>query len=269
MIRSLCRAGAAIGRTTLVSLAALAAVSAHEIGIVYIGEADSAAAHGVRQGFAEAATQGEFLGIKYHLVFADVGETLDGSPVALIVSANPTRLLQIAERHPDVPVFNTTAGDTILREFCRDNLFHIGPSDAMLEDAERQWQRKVPGSAAGARAWHRTFRKYASAQLNSRFLARFGQAMDDDAWAGWAAMKLLSDTIARQTTLSGSLLIEELKTNLAFDGQKGMGMSFRETGQLRQPLLLVDGDKIVGEAPVRGVVGTTNLDSLGLPYCPK
>ena len=46
-------------------------------------------------------------------------------------------------------------------------------------------------------------------------------------------------------------------------------MSFRETGQLRQPLLLVDGDRIVGEAPVRGVVDTTYLDSLGVPFCPK
>ena len=84
-----------------------------------------------------------------------------------------------------------------------------------------------------------------------------------------AAMKLLSDTIVRQPALAGEDLMEELKTNLAFDGQKGIDMSFRETGQLRQPLLLIDADEIVGEAPVRGIVDSSNLDSLGVPFCTK
>ena len=102
-----------------------------------------------------------------------------------------------------------------------------------------------------------------------RFKDQFGSAMDDDAWAGWAAMKLLADTIVRQPALAGEDLMEELKTNLAFDGQKGIDMSFRETGQLRQPLLLIDADEIVGEAPVRGIVDSSNLDSLGVPFCTK
>jgi hypothetical protein len=256
--------------TAILLLSLTTAVAcAQELSIVYVGEADAAAALGARQGLAEAVAQGEFLGITFRLVSADEPQAQDAAPVAIIAAVNATRLLQIAEQNPDVPVFNTTAGDTILREFCRDNLFHVGPSDAMLEDAERQWQRKAPGSPAQARAWHRTFRKYAAAQLNGRFRERFGRDMDDDAWAGWAALKLLSDTLVRQPALSGTRLIEELQTNLAFDGQKGIGMSFRETGQLRQPLLLVENDKIVGEAPVRGIVGTTNLDSLGLAFCPK
>ena len=93
--------------------------------------------------------------------------------------------------------------------------------------------------------------------------------MTDEAWAGWAAVKLLSDTIARVETNDAIVLIETLQTDLAFDGQKGIHMSFRDTGQLRQPLLLVEDGTIVGEAPVRGIVGVTNLDSLGLPGCPK
>ncbi len=93
--------------------------------------------------------------------------------------------------------------------------------------------------------------------------------MNDEAWAGWAAMKLLSDTIVRQPSITGHELINELQTNLAFDGQKGTDLSFRETGQLRQPLLLVADGKIVGEAPVRGVVNPSDLDSLGTQFCAK
>jgi len=251
------------------SLVAGTELSAEEITVLYIGEIDSSAHLGARQGLSEANAQGEFMGIEYRLVSADgVGEA-GPQPVAIIAAVNASRLLQLAEQYRDVPLLNTAAQDTSLRENCTANLFHIGPSTAMLADAERQWQRQASGSSARASAWHRTFRKYASAQLNIRFREQFGSDMDDDAWAGWAAMKLLADTIVRQPKLVGEFLIEELKTNLAFDGQKGVDMSFRETGQLRQPLLLIDGDKIVGEAPVRGVVDSSNLDSLGVPFCPK
>jgi hypothetical protein len=54
---------------------------------------------------------------------------------------------------------------------------------------------------------------------------------------------------------------------MAFDGQKGVPHTFRDTGQLRQPLLLVEAGKLVGEAPVPGVVDTNDLDSLGLTSC--
>jgi hypothetical protein len=47
----------------------------------------------------------------------------------------------------------------------------------------------------------------------------------------------------------------------------GTDMNFRPTGQLRQPLLLVEDGKIAGEAPVRGVAD--DLDSLGNVECEK
>lgn len=244
----------------------LSDAAAQTVDILFVGEADTPAHYGARQGLSEANAQGEFLGVTYRLVFADTAGT---NPRAVVAAVNPTRLLRLGEQHRELPVFNVTATETSLREACEPNLFHVIPSRAMLGDAENQWQRKNPGSSARARAWHRTFRKYAASQLNSRYHEQFGQDMEDEAWSGWAAVKLLSDTIVRQPKLTGSQLIEQLQTNLAFDGQKGSDMSFRETGQLRQPLLLVDNDKIVGEAPVRGVVNTSNLDSLGLSFCPK
>ncbi|MFP6682054.1 MAG: hypothetical protein VCB07_07650 [Gammaproteobacteria bacterium] len=248
-------------------LPAIGELKADEISVLYIGVTGSSVHLGARQGLAEANAQGEFMGIHYRLVSFDEVSNGGSTPVAIISAVNATRLLQLVEQNQNVPVFNTAVADPALRENCRDNLFHVGPSTAMLADAERQWQQKNPGSPARARTWHQTFRKYAAAQLNLRFKDRFGAEMDDGAWVGWAAMKLLSDKIVRQPAIAGEDLIEELKTNLAFDGQKGIDMSFRETGQLRQPLLLIDADEIVGEAPVHGVVDSSNLDSLGVPFC--
>ena len=56
-----------------------------------------------------------------------------------------------------------------------------------------------------------------------------------------------------------------LRNDIAFDGQKGAGATFRETGQLRQLVLIIENNKIMAEAPLRGVKG--GLDSLGLLSC--
>lgn len=247
-------------------LLTIAGARAETVDILFAGEADSPAYHGARQGLSEANAQGEFLGVSYRLVTAD---TSQATPRAVVAAVNPARLLRLGEQYPDLPVLNVTASENTLREACERNVFHVIPSRAMLEDAENQWQRKNPGTTARARAWHHTFRKYAASQLNIRYHEQFAQDMNDESWSGWAAVKLLSDTIVRQPAITGPALIEQLQTNLAFDGQKGTDMSFRETGQLRQPLLLVDNGRIVGEAPVRGVVNPNNLDSLGLSFCPK
>ena len=180
----------ALGYYVLGSLLALASASAEEITIVFAGAAETPAHRGALQGLAEANVQGEFLGIRYRLVADEIDTVTD--PVAIIAAVDPTRLVQIVERHTTLPVLNVTARETSLREDCRNNLFHIAPSTAMIEDAQYQWQQRSPGSPATARAWHQTFRKYAAAQLNLRFRDRFASAMDDDAWAGWAAMKLLA-----------------------------------------------------------------------------
>ena len=62
-------------------------------------------------------------------------------------------------------------------------------------------------------------------------------------------------------------LLSYLKNKLSFDGQKGSDMNFRITGQLRQLMLLVENDKIITEAPIRGVAKPPTLDSLGTLDC--
>ncbi len=234
-----------------------------EVPLAFVGDAGSPAHHGAEQGLAEAQLQGRFLGQTYRL---------DATPetAAVIVAAVPAPELQaLAAAHPGVPVLNVTLDDDALRDHCRSNLFHVLPSARMRADALAQWHQAHPNEqrAVTARAWHYRFEKYAAAQLNRRYTEEFGAPMDDHAWAGWAAVKLVSDTVAREQTATPATLLEALRTRLVFDGQKGVDMRFRSDGQLAQPLLLVVGDEILGEAPVRGVADIEDLDSLGPARC--
>jgi len=235
----------------------------NEIKLSFIGDKDSHAFMGVRQGIDEANIQGVFLGQRYSLT------TLPNSSSAIFTTMDAKHVTYLSNAYPNKVIFNLTAEDNNLRSECFANVLHMLPSKAMKKDAETQWLKKNSDSSAKAQTWHHSFRKYAAGQLNSRFTNSTNQKMTDTAWAGWASVKLLSDSIARNQFNDTTSLLQFIKTKLAFDGQKGMSLNFRDTGQLRQPLLLIDNGKIAGEAPVRGVVNTTNLDSLGLTHCPK
>jgi len=235
----------------------------NDIKLSFIGETDSQAFMGVQQGIDEANVQGLFLGQHYALI------TSPNLSRAILTTVDAKSIAQLSKIYPDKAIFNLTAEDNDLRAKCLPNVLHMMPSQAMKQDAEAQWQKKYPNRNATAQTWHHTFKKYAAGQLNARFTQSTHQKMTDTAWAGWASVKLLSDSIARNQFKDTTSLLTFLKTALAFDGQKGMSLNFRQTGQLRQPLLLIENGKIAGEAPVRGVAKTTNLDSLGLTHCPK
>lgn len=251
----------------LACLACAGAVSAAQIPVrvAFIGNTAGTARAGVEQGIDEANVQGRFLGQNYTLVDATAAD-LPGDFSAVIVAADAATVRAVAEAAGRVPVVNILAEDDALRAACLANVVHTIPSAAMRADAERQWAQAHDGAAAAARAWHPDFRKYAASQLNSRYRKAHGQPMDDQAWAGWAAAKMLSDTVARVGVARPGALLDYLRDSLAFDGQKGADLSVRPTGQLRQPMLLVSpDDRILGEAPVRGVA--QSLDSLGLADC--
>jgi ABC-type branched-subunit amino acid transport system substrate-binding protein len=239
-----------------------------EVDIGFAGATDSDAWHGAAQGLAEANAQGQFLGVHYELVplDTDAGSRAVGN-AAVVAALDPAALGALARAQPRTPVFNVSAEDDALRADCHSNILHTIPSTAMRADAVMQWQRKHPQSAAVAQAWHEDFEKYAAVQLNRRYLESTGRPMNDVAWAAWAAVKLVSDLIVRLQDADPAALLAALKGPLAFDGQKGVDMSFRDTGQLRQTLLLVENGAIVAEAPVRGVVDPDDLDSLGLSPC--
>lgn len=237
-----------------------------EVRLAFVGPRDGAANHGARQGLAEAQAQGEFLGQRY--VLADDAGAGDAAATAIIADLPADELLAVARAHPGIPVLNVGSADDALRRTCLPNLLHVLPSREMHAAAEAQWARAKPAEPpAVALAWHPSFEKYAAVQLNRRYRETFGEAMDAAAWAGWAAVKMMSDTVAREQTTAPDRILEALRERLAFDGQKGIDLSFRADGQLRQPPLLVKDDTVVEEAPVRGVADIEDLDSLGRVEC--
>lgn len=247
-----------------------AGARAIEVTVGFVGDPQSTAYLGASQGLDEANIQGRFLGQTYQLVTTTADALAAGTAPAvdaLVVAADAATLTAVGASAPDVPVFNVLAEDDALRERCSPNLLHVIPSSRMKQDAEAQWAQAKPDSPAKAVAWNPGFTKYAASQLNKRYEAKAARPMDDAAWAGWAAVKLLADSVARLQSTDHAALLAFVKDEMNFDGQKGVDMNFRPNGQLRQVLLLEHDGKVVGEAPVRGVVDIEDLDSLGQVDC--
>ena len=244
------------------------AVTTLSVRIGFIGAPASDAHAGASQGIREANAQGKFLGLNYELVDAqDIAAANVAQVSAIVIAGEAASLPALAGQARSTPLLNVTAEDDSLRAHCITNLLHTIPSQAMRADALRQWRQKQSDSQAQAQAWDASAELYAGSQLNKRYADHAGRPMNDQAWAAWAAVKLVSDTVARLGSGDPAGLLTALRQDLAFDGQKGVDMSFRDNGQLRQPLLLVEHGKIVGEAPVRGVVANGDLDSLGPTSC--
>ncbi len=237
----------------------------------YIGPTDGQVWAGIQQGLTEANLQGQFLGQAYDVknITEEEVEALPASEItAVLVGTDAKHMLEIAKLNKltTVPVFNLSSDADSLRQVCLPNLLNIPLSKQMKQDALAQWQNKNPDKLVTAHAWHHDFVKFAASQLNNRFTRNHKTQMTDDAWAGWAAIKMLSDTVARTQKTDSAAMLNYLKKDLSFDGQKGDTATFRDTGQLRQIVLLIDkDDNIVAEAPLRGVKG--GLDSLGLISC--
>ncbi|MFO1435906.1 MAG: hypothetical protein U1F34_05985 [Gammaproteobacteria bacterium] len=269
-----------IGLAGAVALAALVTVSglnsrvAHsaddsEVEILFVGDQSSSAWAGASQGLVEANTQGKFLGKTFKLVHLPGPGSIIGqsAPAAVVVAGDAGTINQVAKALPHTAVFDVSLDDDATRK-CGGNTLHVLPSKSMKRDALSQWKSKNPDSDARPLAWHSSAVKYSGEQLNQRYSRAYGKPMDEEAWAGWAAVKLLSDSVVRSNTSNASKLLDFIETQLEFDGQKGVNMSFRPNGQLRQTIMLVEGEKIVGEAPVKGVAKSVeDLDSLGDAPC--
>lgn len=248
----------------LLALSVATPAAAVEFELLYVGPSDSPARRGLQLGVDESNVQGEFLDVKLSLV-SQSGDSVPPSAAAVFVD-RPDAITSLARSAGGRAVFNLSDASDALRDACMTNALHVIPSDRMKADAVKQWLQRNPGSEVTAAAWHGEAVKFAARDLNKRYRARFGAAMNDLAWAGWFAARAVGDTLMREPGADGAALLRLLKEADGLDGQKGDPHSFRSSGQLRQPLVLVgpDGD-LLGEAPVRGATG--GLDSLGASPC--
>ena len=219
------------------------------IKFAFIGNARHDAYLGARQGLEEANLQGRFLGLSYSMdAFSPVALSAEKLEpyTALLVSLDKQDLLRVMSVAGDHPVFNLVSEINAFRCACRPHVLHIIPSKKMKQAAVALGQEKYQKELQ-ATAWHHDFVKYAARDLNKRFTKEFNKDMTEYAWAGWAAVKMTSDAIARGAGTEPEALLAYLRNKLSFDGQKGTDMNFDSTGQLRQLLLLTDGDELVGE----------------------
>ena len=86
--------------------------------------------------------------------------------------------------------------------------------------------------------WGSTLERYGASQLNDRYRAKYHLDMDGGAWAGWFAMKLISESSLRAGSNQAARLLAYLESPAtSFDGHKGWPLNFRSADhQLREPL---------------------------------
>ena len=75
-------------------------------------------------------------------------------------------------------------------------------------------------------AWHPKLQKFGAGELNERFLRETGQPMDEAAWLGWLAVKIVAEAALRGRDI-GSVRI---------DGHKGVPLKFDASRTLIQPV---------------------------------
>jgi ABC transporter substrate binding protein (PQQ-dependent alcohol dehydrogenase system) len=146
-----------------------------------------------------------------------------------------------------------------------------------VADGEGEFARYVPYQTHDPRpvigseglvadGWHWTWERHGAPQLNQRFEKLAGRRMQEQDWAGWAAVKAVVEAAVRARSTEPRALREALLSpDFQFDGYKGTAVSFRPWNrQLRQPILLHTHNAVIARAPLEGFLHETNaLDTLG------
>jgi ABC transporter substrate binding protein (PQQ-dependent alcohol dehydrogenase system) len=114
-------------------------------------------------------------------------------------------------------------------------------------------------------AWAPNFERFGAPQLARRFQRGVGRPMTGQDWAAWIATKAILQAALDKSVTPAAQLKAFVQPGFTLDGFKGVRLSFRAWDrQLRQPLLLTDGQGVIGTAPVEGLLHPTNvLDTLG------
>lgn len=147
-----------------------------------------------------------------------------------------------------------------------------------VADADGDYARFVPYEtndprpvvgAAGltALAWHWSWERQGAPQVNSRFEALAGRRMVDIDFAGWAAIRSLTQSVLRSRSTDFQPVLDYLLgERLNLDGSKGYPMSVRPWDhQMRQPIVLTTGNAVQQLAPIDGFMHQLNdLDTLGV-----
>jgi ABC transporter substrate binding protein (PQQ-dependent alcohol dehydrogenase system) len=116
-----------------------------------------------------------------------------------------------------------------------------------------------------ALAWAPNFERFGAPQLARRFQRGAGRPMTGHDWSAWIATKAIMQAAMEKAITPAAQLKTFSQPGFTLDGFKGVRLAFRAWDrQLRQPLLLTDGQGVITLAPAEGILHPTNvLDTLG------
>lgn len=127
--------------------------------------------------------------------------------------------------------------------------------------------RPVVGSAGLiAQGWHWAYERHGAPQLNKRFIKKAKRRMTGYDWAAWIAVRAIGEALVRVEGSDFKTLRDYIRSDeIILDGFKGFRVNFRSwNNQLRQPVMLVQGNWVTQRAPIDGFLHqTNNLDTLG------
>ncbi len=142
-------------------------------------------------------------------------------------------------------------------------------------DSDGEFARGLPYNTALARpvlgdaglvavAWASQFERYGAPQVSRRFAKAAKRPMTDHDWAAWMAGKAIV-AAAVAAPKGDTPAVSKALLAASLDGSKGVTLQFRPWDrQLRQPVLLSDGQGVVAAMPLEGVLHPRNvLDTLG------
>lgn len=112
--------------------------------------------------------------------------------------------------------------------------------------------------------WSDRFERYGAPQVSRRMVRNAKRAMTAQDWAAWMAGKAVVAAAVAAPKGPNAAFAKAL-AEVDLDGSKGVTMSFRPwDGQLRQPVLMSDGQSVISMAPIDGLLHPkNNLDTLG------
>lgn len=154
----------------------------------------------------------------------------DGAPDLVAMLLSPLSQLvflgQFQTSDLDAKVIGYPAPATQLRQFY----------------ATSAYDAPTAGSGQHEALWDASLDQGGAADVNARFLNRFGRGMDPPAWAAYVAVKVMTDAATHTGSLEPSDWAEYLADpSTTVDVYKGLGTSFRPWDhQLRQPLYILD-----------------------------
>lgn len=168
------------------------------------------------------------------------------------------------------------SGDPRERDLANPLLLTQGSHDVVwVVDSDGEFGRTLPYRTATPRpvvgdaglvalSWHAQYERFGAPQVSRRFTKGAARPMAAADWNAWMGGKALA-AAAVAAPKGPVAAVQKALLESDLDGSKGVQLSFRAwDGQLRQTLLLTDGQGVIGTAPVDGVQHPKNhLDTLG------